>query len=195
MSLSIHYYTQISIAWLNQLDIYLSSIHVPALSCRWRLLERRCFLLWRCSVLRRCMFLGCSCTANPRSVLVSHSVFLFKLKAINIELCHLIPSAFQACPLRWLLEFLAHAVVGIREVFTVPPIFHMDSTGLQSTFFTANLYLDCLWLKWTGVHWSPLDWTVQLESIWTLTTGKSYQSGLQRYGANWWIILHCLTNK
>jgi hypothetical protein len=45
MSLSIRYYTQISIARLNQLDIYLSSIHVPALSCWWRLLERRCFLL------------------------------------------------------------------------------------------------------------------------------------------------------
>ena len=33
------------------------------------------------------------------------------------------------------------------EVFTVPPIFHMDSTGLHWTpvhIFTANLYLDCL---------------------------------------------------
>ena len=66
-----------------------------------------------------------------------------------------------------------------------PPIFHMDSTGLQSTFFTAKLYLDCLWLKWTGVHWSPLDWTIQLESIWTLTTGKSYQSGLESTGVHW----------
>ena len=98
MSLSIRYYTQISIAWLNQLDVYLSSIHVPALSCQWRLLERHCFLLWRCSVLRQCMFLGCSCTANPRSVLVSHSVFLFKLKAINLSYAIWFPQLFKPVP-------------------------------------------------------------------------------------------------
>ena len=37
LSLSIRHYTRISIARLNQLDACLSSIHVPALSCRRRL--------------------------------------------------------------------------------------------------------------------------------------------------------------
>ena len=37
-------------------------------------------------------------------------------------------------------------------------------------------------LSMTEVDWSPLDWTVQLESIWTLTNGKSYQSGLESTG-------------
>jgi hypothetical protein len=68
---------------------------------------------------------------------VSHSCALFKLKSINIELCHPIPPALQACPLRWLLEFLALAVVGYRSHILQKQII---STAVESLCFEAECW-------------------------------------------------------
>ena len=71
------------------------------------------------------------------------------------------------------------------EVLSVPPIFHMDSSGLQWTLSTAkSTYISHDWsrVEWSGVHWSPLDCPVHLESIWTFTTLESYWSGLDSTG-------------
>ena len=60
--------------------------------------------------------------------------------------------------------------------------------GLQWTLSTAkSTYISHDWsrVEWSGVHWSPLDCPVHLESIWTFTTLESYWSGLDSTGPHW----------
>ena len=101
-----------------------------------------------------------------------------------------------------------------REVLSVPPVFHMDSTGLHWTHSTAkstHIIYDGSGVEWIGVHWtgqsnwSPyglfyhynvqLEWTglhwTPLDSIWTpvdssgLSTAKSTHIIYDWSGLDW----------
>ena len=51
-----------------------------------------------------------------------------------------------------------------NEVLSVPPLVHMDSLQWVSTAKFIHIIHEQIGLEWSGVHWSPLDWTVHLES-------------------------------
>ena len=62
----------------------------------------------------------------------------------------------------FLIKFQAKQIT--FEVLSVPPIFHMDSSGLQWTLSTAKSTQTMF--DWSGVEWSG----VHVESIWTFIT-------------------------